>query len=225
MSGPSWRAWLLDARRRPRRGQARLGQLYWRAWLPFRAQPAGAARPVHRRPAAGGGGPRPAARDRIRPIAQDLAQRLLPPSAARTGSAPTSSAATSGAAHRLGRADHALPSCCWSAVTVGPVGLSIGTVAGYCGGWIDAVLMRITDIFLAFPRLILALAFVAALGPGHRERDHRHRAHRLAALRPAGARRDADDPQQRLHRGREAAGRLAARASCSPTSRRCACPR
>ena len=34
------------------------------------------------------------------------------------------------------------------------------------GGWIDAVLMRITDIFLAFPSLILALAFVAALGPG-----------------------------------------------------------
>jgi peptide/nickel transport system permease protein len=34
------------------------------------------------------------------------------------------------------------------------------------GGWVDTVLMRITDIFLAFPRLILALAFVAALGPG-----------------------------------------------------------
>src|SRR5690606_15776436 len=33
-------------------------------------------------------------------------------------------------------------------------------------GWIDAILMRITDIFLAFPKLILALAFVAALGPG-----------------------------------------------------------
>lgn len=47
-----------------------------------------------------------------------------------------------------------------------PVGLLIGTVAGYVGGWIDTVLMRITDIFLAFPRLILALAFVAALGPG-----------------------------------------------------------
>jgi peptide/nickel transport system permease protein len=39
-------------------------------------------------------------------------------------------------------------------------------VAGYAGGWTDAVLMRITDIFLAFPKLILALAFVAALGPG-----------------------------------------------------------
>ncbi len=46
------------------------------------------------------------------------------------------------------------------------VGLLVGTIAGYVGGWTDAVLMRITDIFLAFPRLVLALAFVAALGAG-----------------------------------------------------------
>lgn len=45
-------------------------------------------------------------------------------------------------------------------------GLLVGTVAGYAGGWVDAILMRITDIFLAFPRLVLALAFVAALGAG-----------------------------------------------------------
>lgn len=51
-------------------------------------------------------------------------------------------------------------------IIVGPVGLLVGTVAGYFGGWVDAILMRITDVFLAFPRLILALAFVAALGPG-----------------------------------------------------------
>jgi peptide/nickel transport system permease protein len=47
-----------------------------------------------------------------------------------------------------------------------PLGLIIGTVAGYLGGWVDVVLMRFTDIFLSFPSLILALAFVAALGPG-----------------------------------------------------------
>ncbi len=52
------------------------------------------------------------------------------------------------------------------AATAAPVGLLVGTTAGYMGGWRDALLMRITDIFLAFPRLILALAFVAALGPG-----------------------------------------------------------
>ena len=51
-------------------------------------------------------------------------------------------------------------------VVVAPIGLAVGTIAGYMGGWVDAVLMRITDIFLAFPRLILALAFAAALGPG-----------------------------------------------------------
>ncbi|KRB31381.1 D-ala-D-ala transporter subunit [Mesorhizobium sp. Root695] len=52
------------------------------------------------------------------------------------------------------------------AIIAAPIGLLVGTVAGYAGGWTDAVLMRITDIFLAFPKLILALAFVAALGPG-----------------------------------------------------------
>ena len=52
------------------------------------------------------------------------------------------------------------------AVIATPIGLLVGTTAGYFGGWVDTILMRITDIFLAFPRLILALAFVAALGPG-----------------------------------------------------------
>ena len=47
-----------------------------------------------------------------------------------------------------------------------PIGVVVGTVSGYFGGWVDRILMRITDIFLAFPRLVLALAFVAALGPG-----------------------------------------------------------
>jgi peptide/nickel transport system permease protein len=47
-----------------------------------------------------------------------------------------------------------------------PIGLAIGCMAGYAGGWVDATLMRVTDVFLALPRLILALAFVAALGPG-----------------------------------------------------------
>ncbi|MBW1635538.1 MAG: ABC transporter permease [Deltaproteobacteria bacterium] len=46
------------------------------------------------------------------------------------------------------------------------VGLFVGTAAGYLGGWLDITLMRITDIFLAFPKLILALAFVSALGAG-----------------------------------------------------------
>lgn len=47
----------------------------------------------------------------------------------------------------------------------GSIGTLLGVVAGFLGGRVDEVLMRITDMFLAFPRLILALAFAAALGP------------------------------------------------------------
>ncbi len=46
------------------------------------------------------------------------------------------------------------------------IGILVGTISGYFGGQVDEALMRITDIFLAFPPLILALAIVAALGPG-----------------------------------------------------------
>ncbi|WP_299621186.1 nickel transporter permease [Pelagibius sp.] len=52
------------------------------------------------------------------------------------------------------------------AIIAAPIGLAVGTTAGYLGGWVDVVLMRITDIFLAFPKLVLALALVSALGPG-----------------------------------------------------------
>jgi peptide/nickel transport system permease protein len=51
-------------------------------------------------------------------------------------------------------------------IMVAPLGLAIGCIAGYFGGTLDRVLMRVTDVFLSFPRLILALAFVAAIKPG-----------------------------------------------------------
>jgi len=47
-----------------------------------------------------------------------------------------------------------------------PLGMVIGVTAGYFGGAVDEILMRLSDIFLAFPKLILAIAFAAALGPG-----------------------------------------------------------
>jgi peptide/nickel transport system permease protein len=50
-------------------------------------------------------------------------------------------------------------------IIVGPIGLAVGAASGYLGGRFDTVMMRITDIFLSFPSLILSLAFVAALGP------------------------------------------------------------
>ena len=45
----------------------------------------------------------------------------------------------------------------------GAIGIPLGLAAGYFGGWLDEVIMRITDIFLAFPPLLLALAFAAVL--------------------------------------------------------------
>jgi len=45
-------------------------------------------------------------------------------------------------------------------------GLLLGTVSGYVGGWVDTVVMRVMDVVLAFPGLLLALVLVAILGPG-----------------------------------------------------------
>ncbi|AZQ68109.1 ABC transporter permease [Silicimonas algicola] len=155
-------AWLTDPNPKSRR-QARLGQA-WLAWLRLRRNP----------PAVSGAlivlvllalaafAPLFATHD---PFVQNLSQRLLPPG-------------TPG--HWLGTDDFGRD--IWSRIVYGaritlyivtlvvvtaPVlGLLIGTIAGYFGGWVDLVLMRLTDIFLAFPRLILALALVAVLGPG-----------------------------------------------------------
>lgn len=46
------------------------------------------------------------------------------------------------------------------------VGVILGLLAGWFGGWIDTVIMRVMDVILAFPSLLLALVFVAILGPG-----------------------------------------------------------
>jgi peptide/nickel transport system permease protein len=50
-------------------------------------------------------------------------------------------------------------------IMAGLVGTAVGIVAGYVGGWLDEALMRVTDIFFAFPSLILAMAIAGALGP------------------------------------------------------------
>ncbi|MDH4121010.1 MAG: ABC transporter permease [Deltaproteobacteria bacterium] len=46
------------------------------------------------------------------------------------------------------------------------IGVTLGLLAGFYGGWVDQLLMRLVDIFLAFPGLLLAIALVAVLGPG-----------------------------------------------------------
>ncbi|HJO88499.1 MAG TPA: nickel transporter permease [Alphaproteobacteria bacterium] len=98
------------------------------------------------------------------PLAQDLSQRLLPPSNAHW--CGTDELGRDIFARILYGARITLRIVLLVLAVVAPAGLLVGCSAGYLGGWVDAMLMRITDIFLAFPKLILALALVAALGPG-----------------------------------------------------------
>jgi peptide/nickel transport system permease protein len=158
----AWRGWLLDPAPASRR-QARLGR-WFRAWLAFRRNGlamtglfvvsalilTALAAPLLADPRAA--------------TLQVLTERLQPPSSSHWFGAD-----------ELGRdifarivfgARTTLIIVALVSAIVAPVGLGIGLTAGYFGNWIDAVLMRITDIFLSFPRLVLALAFAAALGPG-----------------------------------------------------------
>ena len=163
MSAPSagWRSWLLTdppaSRLQARRGRA------WLAWLVLARHPlamVGLAIVVTLLLVAAFA-PLIATHS---PTAQILGDRLQPPSAAHwLGTDELGRDIFSRIVHgsRL-----TLYIVGLVVIIVGPVGLLVGTVAGYAGGWLDVVLMRITDVFLAFPRLILALAFVAALGPG-----------------------------------------------------------
>ncbi len=100
----------------------------------------------------------------VSPIEQTLASRLAPPSAANWFG--TDELGRDIYARTLHGARVTLTIVLLVSVIVVPIGLSVGMLSGYLGGFVDAVLMRITDIFLAFPRLVLALAFAAALGPG-----------------------------------------------------------
>ena len=98
------------------------------------------------------------------PGAQDLAARLAPPSAAHfLGTDELGrdlfSRLVYGGRITLGMVLAVV-------ILVAPLGLAVGCIAGYAGGLADKALMRVTDIFLAFPRLVLALAFVAAMKPG-----------------------------------------------------------
>jgi peptide/nickel transport system permease protein len=98
------------------------------------------------------------------PLAGDLTQRLLPPND--TYALGTDQQGRDLWSRIIYGSRVTLMIVFLTAITAAPIGLVIGTIAGYSGGWIESVLMRVTDVFLAFPRLILALAFAAALGPG-----------------------------------------------------------
>ncbi len=59
----------------------------------------------------------------------------------------------------------AVQSCLIILASATILGISIGLISGYYGGWVDELFMRISDVFIAFPGLVLAMAIAAALGP------------------------------------------------------------
>ncbi|KAB0638595.1 nickel transporter permease [Burkholderia latens] len=99
------------------------------------------------------------------PLRQVLSDRLLPPGSA-SHWLGTDQLGRDILSRMIGGSRLTLGIALLVVVIVVPIGLLIGTTAGYCGGFVDSVLMRITDIALAFPKIVLALAFAAALGPG-----------------------------------------------------------
>jgi peptide/nickel transport system permease protein len=161
MSAAFSKPWLLDENPASR-AQAAWGARY-RGWLAFRANPLafwGAVVAVLMAVAAILA-PLLATHD---PAVQDLPSRLAPPSAAHWLGADELGRDVYSRLLYGGRVT--LGMVVAVVVMVAPLGLLVGTVAGYLGGWFDRILMRLTDVFMAFPRLILALAFVAALRPG-----------------------------------------------------------
>ncbi len=79
-----------------------------------------------------------------------------------------------------------------------PLGILVGILSGFFGGMTERVLMRITDIVMSFPRLLLAFAFVAIMGPGLDQWCAGAGADELARLCAPGPRRDGGAAAQRL---------------------------
>jgi peptide/nickel transport system permease protein len=97
------------------------------------------------------------------PTAAHLSLRLLPPSAAHPFGTDGVGIDVLSRVIYGSRIDMA--SALLVVVVAGSVGTAVGMAAGWFGGWWDEVLMRVTDIFLAFPGLILAMAISAVLKP------------------------------------------------------------
>ena len=163
LRGPTdLRAWLLDAAPASR-GQARLGR-WCRGWLAFRQNRLAMAGLVVVCVLVTVALAAPLFASASSADVQVLAHRLLPPSLEHPFG--TDDLGRDISLRVLFGARITLTIVSLIVAVVLPVGLGIGMVSGYAGGLVDVALMRLTDIFLAFPRLILALAFAAALGPG-----------------------------------------------------------
>jgi peptide/nickel transport system permease protein len=97
------------------------------------------------------------------PVDQDLSTRLAPPSLAHW--LGTDQLGRDLLSRLLFGARISLAVGLFVVATAGAFGTTIGLIAGYTGGIADEILMRVTDVFLAFPPLILAMAIAGALGP------------------------------------------------------------
>lgn len=102
----------------------------------------------------------------VDPLAQDVVNGLLPPSAAHL--LGTDKLGRDMLSRLLYGARISLFVGVVVVTLAGTTGTLVGLVAGYFGGWADELMMRITDIFFAFPALILAMAVAGALGPSLR---------------------------------------------------------
>jgi peptide/nickel transport system permease protein len=98
------------------------------------------------------------------PIAQDMGQRLSPPTL--THLLGTDSLGRDILSRLIYGTRPTLALVGLVMILTVPIGLTVGIVAGYCGGWIERILMGVTDVVMAFPTLVLALAFVGVMGPG-----------------------------------------------------------
>ncbi|MDO8211770.1 ABC transporter permease [Conexibacter sp. CPCC 206217] len=65
-------------------------------------------------------------------------------------------------------ARNSLPLAVLLVLCAGSIGTALGLIAGYVGGWVDGVIMRLADLFSAFPAIVLAMVVTASLGPSTR---------------------------------------------------------
>jgi peptide/nickel transport system permease protein len=98
------------------------------------------------------------------PLLQDISRRLAPPSTMHL--LGTDSLGRDLLSRLLYGARATLGLTALVAVLMVPIGLSVGIASGYYGSWTDRVLSGVTNVVMAFPPLVLALAFVGLLGPG-----------------------------------------------------------
>lgn len=103
------------------------------------------------------------------PLEQDLADTLAPPAWEEGGSPGhllgTDHFGRDSLSRLLYGANVSLRASGFAALFALLVGVTMGLVAGYRGGWVESVLMRVVDVFLAFPLILIALALAAILGP------------------------------------------------------------